>query len=259
MHYLENSTCGILPHTQRKKSADQKGPFVMKDVKKQVKAVIFDMDGTIIHSESLWQSATKRFLASHGIVDLVEKDIKIIQSLSGIGLTESAKLIKDAYNIDESIDAIVTKKQRFAIEAIEQEAIAFIDGFEDFHALLTQHKVPNCVATNADAGSLVKFKEKMDLPKYFGNHIYHRGHVGDKAKPNPAMFLHAAKQLGVAPEECIVFEDSHFGFKAAEAAGMRCIAIKSKTNVDSLHMVHEAVESYHEALAVLRKLTGEKE
>ena len=73
------------------------------------------------------------------------------------------------------------------------------------------------------------------------------------------MFLHAAKQLGVKPEECIVFEDSHFGFKAAQSAGMRCIAIKSSTNQDSLHMAHEAVGNYYEALEALRKLTTEKE
>ena len=230
----------------------------MKSIKKQVKAVIFDMDGTIIKSENLWQNATKRFLFSHGISDLSQKDLDIISSLSGIGLTESAKTIKDAYNINESIEDIVAKKQRFAIEGIEQEAIEFIEGFQDFHALLVENGVPNCVATNADYGSLEKFKEKMALPSYFGEHIYHRGHVGDKAKPNPAMFLHAAKQLGVKPQECVVFEDSHFGFKAAKAAGMRCIAIKSNTNQDSLHMAQEAVENYHEALEALRKLVGEK-
>ncbi len=226
----------------------------MKSIKKQVKAIIFDMDGTIIKSENLWQNATKRFLSSHGITQLGEKDYAIIQSLSGIGLTESAKTIKEAYGLQESIEDIVSKKQRFAIEGIEQDALEFIEGFEDFHAMLTENGVPNCVATNADYASLVKFKEKMALPTFFGEHIYHRGHVGDKAKPNPAMFLHAAKQLGVKPQECIVFEDSHFGFKAAQAAGMRCIAIKSKTNQDSLHMVQESVASYHEALEALRRL-----
>ena len=94
----------------------------------------------------------------------------------------------------------------------------------------------------------------MDLTQFFGANQYCIAAVGNKAKPNPAIFLHAAKQLNVEPHECVVFEDSIAGFKAAQAAGMKCIAIKNSLNKDSLELVDSAIESYHEAEEALKKL-----
>ena len=72
------------------------------------------------------------------------------------------------------------------------------------------------------------------------------------AKPDPALFLHAAEKLNAAPENCVVFEDSIWGFKAANAAHMKCIAIKNNRNQDHhSENTHGAIDSYDEAEAVI--------
>jgi len=94
----------------------------------------------------------------------------------------------------------------------------------------------------------------MSLYKFFGANLYCIEDVGNKAKPKPDIFLHTAKKLNVTPSECIVFEDSLFGFQAARAAGMKCIAIKNSINQNNLKLVQQAISSYHEAEAALSKI-----
>ncbi len=78
------------------------------------------------------------------------------------------------------------------------------------------------VASSSDPETIRVILEKSDLRKYF-QHTVSSSLVG-KSKPEPDVFLHAAKLLGVSPENCIVFEDSKNGIKAAKTAGMYCIA-----------------------------------
>ena len=94
----------------------------------------------------------------------------------------------------------------------------------------------------------------MKLPSFFGEHLYCIEDVALKGKPNPDIFLFAAKKLGVPPQECLVFEDSQYGFLAAKAAGMRCIAIKNDINKPWRDIVHASVDSYDEAVAAIKQV-----
>ena len=94
----------------------------------------------------------------------------------------------------------------------------------------------------------------MNLTKFFGANIYHIGHVENKVKPDPAVFLHAAEKLNVNPSECVVFEDSIFGFEAAKQAGMKCVAIQHPHNENHRHEVHGSITSYDDALNILKKI-----
>jgi HAD superfamily hydrolase (TIGR01509 family) len=85
--------------------------------------------------------------------------------------------------------------------------------------------IPMAVASSSDKAIIDIILEKSGLRKYF-EHAVSSSEIG-KSKPEPDVFLHAAKLLGVAPENCLVFEDSKNGIKAAKAAGMVCIAYSS--------------------------------
>lgn len=230
----------------------------MKNIKNHFKAVLFDMDGTIINSEHIWHQATLDLLASRGIISFTKEQQDIINSFSGIGLTQCIIRLKEAFNLKEPIEQLFVEKQILAANLLETHLPEFIEGFEEFHAILRENQIPSCVATNADAKTLEKMKEKLNFPKYFGENLFSISHIGDKAKPDPAIFLHAAEKLGVKPSECIVFEDSLFGFMAAKAAGMQCIAIKSPTNADKLHHVDHSIDNYHSAIDALREIVSKK-
>lgn len=225
----------------------------MNRIKQKVKAVIFDMDGTIIRTEHLWLKATKGVLTRRGFRVFTPEQVKHLGSLSGIGLLESAQVMKDSFNLKDSIHQIAAETKQIA-HSLFAHKLEFIDGFELFHERLTQSSIPTSVATNADKASLQLLDQKMNLNKFFGRNLYSVEHVGNKAKPDPALFLHAAQQLNVQPDECIVFEDSIFGFRAAIAAGMKCIAIKNNGNRSYIDKAHGAIDSYHEAEEALVKV-----
>jgi len=225
----------------------------METLTKNIKAVIFDMDGTIIKTEHAWSQATHDLLRQRGFPTLTKKQHTALTSLSGIGLLEAAKIIKTAFNLTESIEQISDEIKLLAHKIFETD-LQFIDGFEKFHKKLQSLSIPTSIATNADLASLLFLNQKMSLNKFFGGNLYSIEMIGNKAKPKPDIFLHAAKQLNVKPSECVVFEDSLFGFQAAIAAGMKCIAIKNQTNQKNIGLAQHAISSYDEAEEALAKI-----
>lgn len=229
----------------------------MQGLKPHLKAIIFDMDGTIIKSEHRWMSAIKQYLAS------VEHELPIcqrealVEGSEGAGLMCTAGRIKSGLQLKTSVKDIVEAIKTLA-QADFSAGVEFIDGFANFSNLLSTHEIKRSIATNADAHSFSQLADKMGFHQMFGQHLYSIDHIGGIAKPNPAIFLHAAKQLGVAPQDCIVFEDSIFGFQAAKAAGMRCIAIKNAKNQNLLNLVHGAIDHYDQAVDEIYKVLGVK-
>jgi len=224
----------------------------MKILKNKIKAIIFDMDGTIINTETAWRNATIDFLSQKGHF-VSHDDGAFLKSLSGIGLVQAMTAIKKRYEISESVEILVNQKIAIANEHLKQSS-EFIEGFIDFHKKLRDSEIPSSIATNSSPENLIGLVEKMNFKDFFGDHIYCIADVNHKPKPDPALFLHAAQKLNVRPEECVVFEDSIYGFEAARAAGMKCIAIKSDNNHDQLHHTHDAIATYHEAEEALKKL-----
>jgi len=224
----------------------------MENIKNRVKAVIFDMDGTIINTEHIWKKVTFDFLNKHGFAELDDNALKFLRSFSGIGMTHAAQELKRYFNLNIPLEVIIAQKIDLANIHFEQ-AIDFIDGFELFHNRLTDHEIPTSIATNATLSNLEKLSTKMNFSKFFGQNLYCVDHVG-KAKPDPALFLHAAQMLGVEPADCVVFEDSVYGFQAAKAAGMKCIAIKNDLNQNHLIDIHSAIDTYHDAEEALKKI-----
>lgn len=225
----------------------------MDNIKQQVKAIIFDMDGTIINTEKAWRSANIELLRRKGFSqDQIHEEF--LSSLSGMGLLHAVKAIKTEFKLQESEERLVQEKIVIANNFLNQ-SIDFIDGFEIFHKKLQSNNIPTSIATNSSLKNFEILIAKMKFDQFFGKNLYCVDHVNNKAKPDPALFLHAANQLGVEPQDCVVFEDSIYGFQASQAAGMKCIAIKSATNKDHVSHAHHAISSYHEAEEALKLIT----
>lgn len=228
----------------------------MKQIKDKIKGIIFDMDGTIIETELIWKNALERMLLGQGVTHDLGAPGSVGEKMIGKEMSESIELLRETFNITRENAELVTDTLAHARDLF-QETIEFIPGFENFHNILIEAEMPVCIATNCDPDSLEHLKKKMDLPKFFGQHIYCLAHVENKAKPDPAVFLHAAAQMGVKPEECLVFEDSYYGFMAAKAAGMHCIAIKNNKNKDFFEEhTHGGISHYDEAIDLIIDLTG---
>ncbi len=210
------------------------------------KAIIFDMDGTIVSTEAMWQQATQDILNKYtNHLTQTEKDeIKIY--LKGLALYESCKHIAK-FAIDEVHPHIILQeKMDLAHKYYETNKVSFIPFFAEFHEKATNHNLKTAIATNAITETVARTLTQLPLRDFFNEHIYNIDMVNKVCKPNPAIFLHAAKNIDTLPEHCIVIEDSVHGIKAAKAAGMYCIAINTGNDRHLLHEADEIVECYRE-------------
>ncbi len=219
-------------------------------------AIIFDMDGTIIESEHIWDQASHQLLIKRGITitkDL-EKDLK--KNLHGKALHQSCAILKEVGNLSESLEELIKEKSAYACKLYEQE-VRFIDGFLSFFKkIVKQHQLKVGIATNADDQTIEVTNKKLGLVNLFGPHVYGISRVNFTSKPNPAIYLHTAEKLEVDPQDCIAIEDSPTGIDSAQGAGMFCIGINSRKNRKHIEHAEFVIDHYDEIN--IEQLLGKK-
>jgi beta-phosphoglucomutase family hydrolase len=182
-------------------------------------AVIFDMDGVLVDSEPFHVQNEKLMFSRLGL------DISDEEHARYMGIATDVMWEQIIRERKLTLDVAET-----TLQTIQQEIPYFqsLEKIDPMHGLvnllekLQKSGIPMAVASSSDKAIIDIILEKSGLRKYF-EHAVSSSEVG-KSKPEPDVFLHAAKLLGVAPENCLVFEDSKNGIKAAKTAGMVCIA-----------------------------------
>ncbi|MGZ6254982.1 MAG: HAD family hydrolase [Candidatus Chromulinivorax sp.] len=235
--------------------------FVTKKLSRKAKfdAIIFDLDGTIVNTDPLWKQATiKAFEDYLPNLDETEKNI-IEQDCQKFDAVQTVLYMIDYLEKNHAIKKtrtnIFVDCMPYLVEIYKTKGIEFIPHFDMFHKKVIDYGLPCAIATSSQQHLIETIIEIVPLKNYFNEHIYHVDHVGQKYKPAPDVYLHAAKQLNVHPERCIAIEDSHTGIAAAKAAGMYCIAINTGKNKELLHQADHIVECYSEIN--LEKLLGQ--
>ncbi len=209
------------------------------------KAVIFDLDGTIIDTEHIWLAASRRLIESRGVVLDRQTESQLFRKIHGLAVHKSCLEIKNAAHLDDELADLVREKNCLA-RSLYCEGLSFIDGFTQFHAKVCSHNLRSAIATNATADLVAVVDSILNLRNFFGTHIYDVSHVNYVNKPDPALYLHAARQLAIEPVECIAVEDSEHGVTAAKKANMYCIAINTADNHDQLGHADIIVQTYSE-------------
>jgi beta-phosphoglucomutase-like phosphatase (HAD superfamily) len=208
------------------------------------KAIIFDMDGTIVDSEWIWQTAGHELIRRRNISLSDQEVIELNRLLRGGALKNSCTVIKEFAKLPEPLEELVKEKIIIAHNLYAQ-GITFIDGFLDFHKQATQKELKLAIATNGTPECVSITDKVLNLTKLFGKHLYDMSHVS-QPKPSPDIYLYAAKQLEIAPGQCIAIEDSAHGIKAAKDAGMFCIGINTSKNPELLQQAHLIINGFHE-------------
>lgn len=210
------------------------------------RAVIFDLDGTIVTTEAAWDAAAHDLLRKMGIsqetIQAHQKQLE--EEYLGAQPEEWASGIQKIYNLAVEPKKLFQDIQDSVFARYDQD-VTFIQGFERFIKRLEEQRIKRAIATNSDDKSLNKICDVMRLRDYFGDHIYGVSRVSH-GKPNPAIYLHAAESLQVQPAHCIAIEDSAIGIAAAKGAGMYCIGMNSAGQPEQLESADSVVQHYDE-------------
>lgn len=185
------------------------------------KAVIFDWDGTLADTRRTVTESFRRVLSEAGYTISDE----FIDRRIGVG---TRKIMEDALRecgIDfneEELERLVERKIEF-----QTELTGAVDLFEGAVELLDAlyGRVKIALATMGPKKVVDRLLSEKSIRRYFD--VVVTADEVPKPKPNPEIFLKAARRIKVRPEECLVVEDSIFGVKAAKAAGMGCVAVPS--------------------------------
>jgi beta-phosphoglucomutase-like phosphatase (HAD superfamily) len=131
------------------------------------------------------------------------------------------------------------------VRSFFENEINFLEGFLTFHAQV-QAFYKTCIATSLAPDLLSVVDRSLGLSCLFAGKVFSLVHVGNKGKPEPDLFLFAARQLGSQAEHCLVVEDAPLGVEAAKRAGMKCVALTSTYKRELLTAADRVVDHFQE-------------
>lgn len=207
-------------------------------------ALVFDMDGTMVDSMPAHARSWDVFRQRHGLSLSVEEILRRTTGRTGVECIRI--LLGDDIPDDEAV-RLIDEKEALYRELFGRE-FREVAGFVRFAAQAQDRGLKLAVATAADRRNLAFVLERLHLQRPPDAEV--RGDQGLPGKPEPDIFLAAAKGLAVPAAECIVFEDAPFGIEAARRAGMRAVAICSTHEPHELAGAHviASVRDYQELM-----------
>lgn len=198
--------------------------------------IIFDMDGLLIDSEQYWVKQDAAFFERRNIPYNTEmlEEVKLL--LAGNSVTNGSALLKEKFNLSESVEEIVAERTKHTEEIYTRLSVPFPGVVELLDTLLAK-EVPMAIGSGSSLNRIEEIVNRFNWQKYFDT-LVSSDHVGYRGKPEPDIFLYAADKLSLDPEGCVVFEDSVNGIWAAKHAKMAAIAIPDE---------HDAVDQFSHA------------
>ena len=189
-----------------------------------LKACIFDLDGVIVDT-AVYHYIAWRKLANQLGFDFTEAQN---EDLKGISRIDSLKIILNWGGVSKSEDemeALASLKNTWYVDMIKQMTPnEILPGAKEFLIATKENGYLTALGSASKNSKLIL--NQVGLTNYFD--VLVDGNKVTKSKPNPEVFLVAAKELNVKPEECVVFEDAIAGIQAAKAGEMKAIGIGDK-------------------------------
>lgn len=183
------------------------------------KAVIFDMDGVLIDSETHWAKAERPFREKYNLNITTEMAIQF----NGRSERENLAWIKEYFKLEPTVDELLQERCE-CIDRIYKEIATTVPGVENILSKVKKIGLPQGLGSGAPMRNITQIIKRFDWQKYFDK-IVSSDHVNFVGKPNPAIFLRTAEQLEINPRDCVVIEDAQNGIEAAKRAGMTCVAL----------------------------------
>jgi beta-phosphoglucomutase family hydrolase len=208
----------------------------------QYKAFIFDMDGVIVNNHSYHLMAWKIFCDKYSFPFNIntfsqqyfgKSNFEILSELSDKKVTEM-----EALTLGEEKEIIYR-------ELYAKEIMAHT-GLLDLLKVLKSNDKLTAVASSAPISNINFVLDKLKIREYFNTLV--DASMVKFSKPNPEIYLKASSALNIEPKECLVFEDSHSGIKAAQDAGMNVVVLATTHSKNELNYNLDIIDDFKELL-----------
>jgi len=186
-----------------------------------IEAVIFDLDGVLIHSEEVWDAVRERYVRDRG----GRYDEVVQRAMMGMSSHEWSRYLHEQAGVPDSPEEINAEVVRRMLAAYRAE-LPLADGAVEAVRRLAA-RWPLGLASSSNRPLIDTVLELTGLTDDF--RVTVSSEEVERGKPAPDVYLEAARLLGVAPDACAAIEDSHGGIRSARAAGMRVVAIPNPT------------------------------
>ncbi len=191
-----------------------------------IKGAVFDMDGLMIDTEKLYLLYWKKAAADFGY-DMKDEHVYAIRSLAR---KYSIPMLKSFFGEDFPTEEVRARRTELINAHIEKNGIDLKKGLFELLNWLKDHGVKLAVATATPRERATLYLRKINALDLFDAVVC--GDMIANGKPDPDIYLTAARELDLPPEQCAAFEDSPNGIKAAHAAGCHAIMIPDMTPPD---------------------------
>jgi beta-phosphoglucomutase-like phosphatase (HAD superfamily) len=192
---------------------------------KAYKAYIFDLDGTLLDSMGLWDQIDIDFLAKRGIA--VPPDY--MEAISALTFLEVASYTIKRFNLTDSVEGLISEWNSMASYAYGN-TIQMKPHAKEYLLALRESGAKLAIATALFPELCSSALRNHGIDSLF--HAVCNTAEAGQGKSQPAVFLRTAKELGVPPEDCLVFEDLLAAVKSAKSAGMSVCAVYDKTSAN---------------------------
>lgn len=187
---------------------------------KHIKAIVFDFDGLILDTETTDYKAWQAMYRTHG----VELPLSMWLPIIGDATQDFSIDQHLAELVGKPIDRVELRKRQRALHLEMLKDAVPMPGVEDYIHTAKRLGIRIGVASGSRRSWVVDGLDRLGLLDHFDT-VVTRDDVGGRAKPDPAAYVAAVSNLGVAGDQAIALEDSLPGVKAAKSAGLYCIAV----------------------------------
>jgi len=202
-----------------------------------IKAVIFDLDGTLIDSMWVWEKIDVEFLEKRGIC--LPNDLR--EKIAHLSFEETAKYFKLRFNLSDSIDEIIVEWNSMAFHEYSHN-VFLKSGAKKFLELLKRNNIKIGLATS-NSNLLLEIALKKNSIFHFFDTIVTTNEVS-RGKDFPDVYLLVAERLGVSPENSLVFEDIFPAVLSAKAAGMRVVGVYDNAALYETNKIIKVVDKF---------------